>query len=466
MRKISTNDMTVGSPMRLLLSFSIPLFIGNIFQLLYNMVDTYIVGQIIDYKALAAVGATGAISFLILGFVQGLTAGFTVVTAQRFGAKDEKGVRNSIATSTILSVVFTIIITLISCFACRWLLEVMATPSDIIDNAYTYIIIIFGGMIFCVFYNLISGIIRALGDSKTPLIFLIVACILNIILDIILVGPVGMGVAGAAWATIIAQFLSGIACLIFALKKYPIMRLKKEDWKLDLAFTKEHLRIALPMAFQFSVTAIGVMVIQTALNRLGSDVIAGFTASCRIINIAEQPMNSLGVAIATFAAQNFGAGKMHRIKEGVRKCALLTTAISVVAGIALVIFGRGLIGFFIKEPTTAVMESALIYLVMASATMWILGLLFIYRNALQGIGSSFVPMMAGVSELVIRCVAAFTLAAPLGYFGVCLSDPLAWIGATIPLFIKYVIEIRKIDKEATRIDVAVDKKTANEIKDN
>lgn len=450
------NDMTKGNPTKLILRFSIPLLIGNIFQLLYNMVDTFIVGKTIDYKALAAVGSTGAISFLIMGFALGLTSGCTVVTAQRFGAGDEEGMRRSIATSTILCIFFSIIMTLISVFAARPLLELMSTPDDIIDNAYTYIVIIFGGMSTCIFYNLISGIIRAIGDSRTPLIFLVISCIINIVFDVICIVPLKMGVAGAAVATVFAQFLSGLFCLIYALKKYPIIRVKKQEWKWDTRFAFEHLRIAVPMAFQFSVTAIGVMVIQSALNRLGTDTVAAHTAASRIISIIEQPLDSFGVTMATYAAQNFGAKKMERIKEGVRKCTIISLTVSIVGGLFLLIFGGYFVTFFIEDATPFIISRARIYMNTNAITFWILGLLFIYRNTLQGIGSSFVPMVAGICELVMRAAVAFTLAGLIGYAGVCLADPAAWIGATVPLMIKYFIEIKKLipkNKNKTKLEV-------------
>ena len=327
-----TNDMTKGSPIKLILSFMVPLLIGNIFQQFYNMADTIIVGRTISVEALAAVGATGSISFLIVGFVQGVTSGFAVITAQRFGAGSENGVRRSVATSIILGIAVTIVMTAISVLVARPLLEIMKTPSDIIDDSYNYIIVIFEGIAAAVFFNLFSSILRSLGDSKTPLVFLIIASIINIILDFVFILTFKMGVAGAGWATVIAQFISGILCFVYSLKKFPILRLTKHDWKFSWKFAWQHLEVGLPMAFQFSITAIGTMVIQSALNSLGSTAVAAFTAGSKIDQFATQPLASLGVAVATYTAQNYGARELERIKKGVTGAAIIATVCGIVGG--------------------------------------------------------------------------------------------------------------------------------------
>ena len=294
-----THDMTTGSPMRLIVMFTIPLLIGNVFQQLYSMADTVIVGRTIGVQALAAVGATGPLCFLVLGFFFGFSSGVTVVTAQRFGAKDARGVRRSIAMATTLCTAISAAATIGSVILTGPLLRLMNTPEDIFDGSYAYLVVIFIGIGATVFYNLISGIIRALGDSRTPLIFLIIASILNIALDFIFILWFGMGVAGAAWATVISQLASGVWCLQFARRKYSQFQLKRQDWRFDWNFAWEHLRIALPMAFQFSITAVGVIVMQTVLNTFGSTAVAAFTAAAKIDQLAVQPGFSIGIAIAT-----------------------------------------------------------------------------------------------------------------------------------------------------------------------
>lgn len=444
-----TKDMTTGNPVKLILFFSIPLLIGNVFQQFYSMVDTIIVGRYVVVQALAAVGVTGSLSFLILGFTFGLTGGFSVIIAQRFGANDEDGLRKSVATSTILSIISTIIITLASMLSAKPVLSLMNTPDDIINDATIYIIIIYAGTCATVFYNMIAGILRSLGDSKTPLYFLILSSILNIILDLFFILNFNMGVRGAAYATVITQGISGILCLIYALKKYPILRLKKEDWIWDKNFALKHLNVGIPMALQFSITATGVMVLQTALNAFGSTVIAAYTAASKVEQIVTQPGISFGTTMATYCGQNLGAGKYDRIKEGVKKGSIITIMVSIIAAVVLFVFGKSLSTLFISSDQIEALNYSKQYLNTVAAFLPILGMLFIYRNSLQGIGDAFIPMMAGVAELVARVIVAFTLPAFIGYIGICLASPFAWIGATIPMAIKYRILIKRMLIEKT-----------------
>ena len=444
-----TKDMTTGNPVKLILFFSIPLLIGNVFQQFYSMVDTIIVGRYVGVQALAAVGVTGSLSFLILGFTFGLTGGFSVIIAQRFGANDEDGLRKSVATSTILSIISTIIITLASMLSAKPVLSLMNTPDDIINDATIYIIIIYAGTCATVFYNMIAGILRSLGDSKTPLYFLILSSILNIILDLFFILNFNMGVRGAAYATVIAQGISDILCLIYALKKYPILRLKKEDWIWDKNFALKHLNVGIPMALQFSITATGVMVLQTALNAFGSTVIAAYTAASKVEQIVTQPGISFGTTMATYCGQNLGAGKYDRIKEGVKKGSIITIMVSIIAAVVLFVFGKSLSTLFISSDQIEALNYSKQYLNTVAAFLPILGMLFIYRNSLQGIGDAFIPMMAGVAELVARVIVAFTFPAFIGYIGICLASPFAWIGATIPMAIKYRILIKRMLIEKT-----------------
>ncbi|MGL5084358.1 MAG: MATE family efflux transporter [Clostridium sp.] len=444
-----TKDMTTGNPVKLILYFSIPLLIGNIFQQFYSMVDTIIVGRYVGVNALAAVGSTGSMTFLIIGFTMGLTGGFSVIVSHFFGADDRNGLRKSVATSIVLSIVSTIIITVISLIAAKPLLNLMNTPSDIIKDANTYISIIFAGTFATVFYNMISSILRALGDSKTPLYFLIVASILNVILDLVFIINFNMGVAGAAYATVISQGVAGIFCFIYAVKRYDILRLKKKHFEVDKPLICKHLKVGLPMAFQFSITAIGVMVLQSAINSFGSVVVAAHTAASKVEQLVMQPAITFGVTMATYSAQNLGAGKIDRIKEGVKKCSIISLIISIISGIVVVLFGGEFTKLFISDAPPDVIAYSQQYLNTVAIFFTILGLLFIYRNTLQGIGDAFVPMMAGFAELVVRVVVAFTLPALIGYAGICLASPLAWIGATIPLAIAYF----------TRINSMLDKKS-------
>lgn len=441
-----TRDMTTGSPIRLILTFSIPLLIGNVFQQFYSMADTIIVGRTIGTDALAAVGATGGMSFLILGFITGVTGGFAVITAQRFGANDPDGVRHSVAVSTWLCLIITAVLTVLSMFAAMPMLQLMHTPDNIIQDAYAYIIIIYAGTGASIFYNMISSILRALGDSKTPLYFLIIACVLNIILDFVCILNFKMGVAGAGVATVIAQLVAALLCVIYTAKKFPILRMKKSDWKLDGFSALLHLRVGLPMALQFAITATGVMVLQSALNGFGSATIAAYTAGSKVQQLAMQPMNTFGITMATYAAQNLGAGRIDRIREGVRKCTLVSFLFCLGGGLLMIFCGDLFVRLFITNPSEEVLQNARIYLLISAVFFIVLSLLFIYRNTLQGMGLAFMPTMAGVIEFIMRTGAAFGLAAPLGYVGVCLADPIAWLGATIPLIVTYCIVIRRMEK--------------------
>ncbi|MBS5307880.1 MATE family efflux transporter [Clostridium tertium] len=440
-----TKDMTTGNPVKLILLFSIPLLIGNIFQQFYSMVDTIIVGRFIGVDALAAVGSTGSMSFLINGFVVGLTSGFAVLVSQKFGAKDEEGLKKAVASALVLALIATGIVTLVSVLLAKPMLHLMNTPDNIIDDANAYIIIIYAGTIATVVYNIIAGILRALGDSKTPLYFLIVASILNIVLDIVFIVNFSMGVAGAAWATIISQGVSGLLCIIYTYKKYKILRLKKEDFKVKSRVYKKHLKIGIPMALQFSITAIGIMTVQGALNVFGSSAIAAYTAASKVLQIVMQPAITFGVTMATYCGQNLGAKNYIRIKEGVKKCTEISVITSIIAGIILVFGGKFFVGLFIENPDASILAYAQECLNYSAIFFIPLGLIFIYRNALQGMGESFVPMMAGAFELIARAVVAFTLPSFIGYTGICLADPVAWLSAAIPLGIYYFKKMKSID---------------------
>lgn len=441
-----SGDMTSGKPMKLILYFSIPLLIGNIFQQFYSMADTIIVGKFIDSNALAAVGTTGPLSFLIIGFIIGVTGGFAVVTAQRFGAKDEKGLRQSVATSIVLCVIVTIIVTLIAVLSSLPLLKLINTPDDIIYEAHSYIVIIYWGIATTVLYNMVACILRALGDSRTPLYFLIISSILNVLLDLIFIIFFHMGVAGAGWATVISQGISGVLCLLYARKKYPILRLTREDFRFDKDFIKKHLTIGLPMAFQFSITAIGVIILQGALNIFGTKYIAAYAAATKVEQLVIQPAQTFGVTVANYSGQNLGANRIDRIKEGVKKATILTLIFSVGAMFVVNVFGEAFCSLFLKKKDPEILRYAMIYLRTCSIFYAPLSMIFIYRNVLQGIGKSFMPLMAGVFELIMRSAVAFTLPVIWGYYGICFAGPFAWIGAAVPLGITYFITIKGMIK--------------------
>lgn len=434
---MATKDMTTGNPTRLILGFTLPLFIGNLFQQFYNVVDTLIVGRTLGVQSLAAVGSTGPIAFLVLGFIVGITAGFAVVTAQRFGAQDENGVRKSFTHTMYLCVVLTIFLTLISTLTTRPLLELMNTPADIINQAYDYIFVIYLGIGTIIFYNAISNIIRALGDSKTPLIFLIFASILNIVLDLTFIINLKMGVAGAAWATTISQGFSAILCIAFMFAKFPILKLNKSDWKFDAQFAWEHIRIGFPMGFQMSILTIGIIALQIVLNSFGSSTIAAFTAAVKVDQVATQTFLALGVAMATYTAQNYGAGKINRIRTGAHNAMVINIIVSIITAIVIYGGGKQMVGIFISGYEPEIIHQAQLYLNIIIIFYFALGTLLLYRNVLQGMGNAKIPLISGTLELIMRSAAAFILGNYFGYLGVCLATPCAWVAAAIWLTIGY-----------------------------
>ena len=450
-----TNDMTKGNPLKIFIFFTIPLLIGNVFQQLYSMVDTIIVGRFVGVNALAAVWSTGSMFFVINGMIMGLTSGFAVLVAQKFGAKDEDGLKKAVASNIILTITLTIIITILSVLFASTVLKMMNTPENIFEDAKTYITIIFAGIITQSVYNMSAGIVRALGDSKTPLYFLIISSVINIILDLVFIVNFKMGVAGAAYATNIAQGCSGILCLIYSYRKFKVLRLKKEDFKVESSYYKKHLKIAIPMSLQFSITGIGIVIVQSAINVFGSVVIASYTASSKVLQLVMQPSMSFGVTVATYAGQNLGAGRIDRIKNGIKIMNKVSVVTSLIAGSTLVFFGKYFVTLFIENPTAEMFDYAQQVFNYAAAFYIPLGFIFIYRNVLQGLGYSFMPMMAGVFELTARSAVSFTLPKVIGFTAICLADPVAWMAAAIPLMITYYIKMKKINMENNELGMAL-----------
>ncbi len=440
------NDLTKGAPLKLMLLFSIPLLIGNIFQQFYNVADIIIVGRTLGMNALAAVGAVSPLFFLIMFIIVGLTNGFSVITGQRFGAKDYDGVRRSVTMSTILSFAFTLIFTLVCAIFMHQILFLMNVPADIYKDAYYYIQIVVLGLCVANFYNLLASIIRALGDSMTPLYCLIIASILNIILALVFILNFHLGVPGSALALILSQGFSGLLCVWYVKKHFPILHLKKQDWifdwKKDKDFALEHLKVGAPMAVQFAILGLSILIIQSVCNSFGANVIAAFTAALRIEQIATLPMISFGVALASFVAQNFGAGCFSRIRYGVKRASLINVGLSIFMAFIMHFFGGDLVRIFIGSGNEAVVKIAHDYLFISSLFYFFLAQIFIYRNALQGLGRAVIPMLASVGELLMRSFAAVFLAVKIGYFGVFYAGPIAWVAASLVLAIGYYSSIK------------------------
>ena len=439
-------DMTMGKPFKMILNFTIPVFIGNIFQQFYSMVDAIIVGKFVGTKGLAAVGATGTITFLILGFLMGLTAGFTVLTSQKFGAGKMDEMRQTVGNAAVLSAIVSAVMTVVSMIGMRSLLVFMHTPADIFDDAYAYIMIICGGIFAQVLYNILASILRALGNSRTPLYFLIISAILNIVLDLVFIIVFHWGAPGAAWATVISQGISGVLCLIYIVKYVPELKLKKSDWKLRGNLVKIQISVGIPMGLQYSITAIGTMMVQSALNILGSYHVAAFTAGNKIENIFTQAYVALGTAMATYNAQNIGAGKLERVREGFRKAHLIGIGYSIVTGIVLVTVGKYLSYLFISDNAAEVIPMVDTYLRCVGIFLIPLHFVNVLRNGIQGMGYGILPMMAGVAELVGRGVTAVIAAGKKSYFGTCMASPMAWIIASALLIGMYFYVMKDMKK--------------------
>ena len=441
-------DMTSGSPMKLIVGFAVPIFLGNLFQQLYSVVDAMVLGRAVGADALAAAGSTQALSFLVLGFITGLTHGYAILIAQRFGAGDYAGVRRTAAIACYLAAVSSMIITVASLLGARALLEVMHTPEDIFRDALLYIQVIFIGTAASVAYNMFSGILRALGDSVSPLVILVVSSIVNVGLDVLFVVVFRWGVAGAAWATVLAQALSSAMCFA-VLRRLELMRFQREDWRGDRDVIRALLRLGVPVGIMNSITAMGIMLLQSVVNGLGSVTVAAYTAGSKLMNLALQPGDILGIAVGTYVGQNLGAGRLDRIRAGVRQSVLLSLAINIVMGLVLALFGRELTAVFVSGTEEAVIEAAYPYFVITGAGVWIVGLLFLYRFALQSLGDTFIPMVSGGVELGMRVGAVLVLdrCFDMGFYAVCWAEVAAWLGACVLLAVGYYARMAKLSRQ-------------------
>lgn len=441
-----TNDMTKGSPIKLIIQFMIPMCLGNIFQQFYNIADSIIAGQFLGVDALAAIGSTGSLIFLVTGWLNGLTSGFSVWVTQWFGARKTDRMRHFIAMSIYICVAFVVVMTVGLLAANEPILRLMNAPENLLDDISSYMVIIYAGLVVTCAYNALAAVLRALGDSKSPLYFLIVSAVINVVLDIAFIVIFHMGVEGCAYATVIAQGISALLCLVYIIKKFPVLRLKKEDFRFSVNTVKKLLGLGIPMGLQFSITAIGTIIVQGAINVYGAVYMAGFSAAGKIQNIICTVFVAFGATIATYVGQNRGAGKMDRVKQGVRLTQMMILVCSVVLMAVIHFFGKYMIFLFIDPAETEVLHAAEIYFNIVSWAYPFLGSIFLYRNALQGMGYGFVPMMGGVFELVARAAIVFVAAANAGFAQVCMSDPAAWIAALIPLIPYYIWVMRKAEK--------------------
>ena len=440
-------DMTEGSPARLILFFTLPLIAGNIMQQLYAFIDTLLVGRFLGIEALAAVGSTGSLMFLLLGFVIGLTSGFSICTGQRYGARDADGVRRSAAACAVLALSTALVLSVVGFFFCRPLLEVMNTPRELLDNATAFFSIICGGTIFATGALMAANILRALGDSKMPTLIIGIGIAVNIALEVLFLLVFGWGIPGAAFATVVSwAFATGIF-LVYIARRVPELHVRRDDWRLSWRFLREHLEIGLPMGFQASIIAFGAVILQVALNGLGPVSVAAYAAAQKVDTIAMMPMMSFGAAMAAYTAQNYGAGKFSRIRDGVRKCSWMSVGFSLVGGALIIAAGPFVMELFVGAEEQEAIRLGQLYLTVNGLTYWILAFLFIFRYTLQGLGQSIVPTIAGVMELIMRATAGIFLVDILGFLGASLGNPMAWLGSCVPLAAAHVMTVRRLPKE-------------------
>lgn len=438
-------DMTNGSPSKHILGFAVPMLFGMLFQQFYNLVDTIIVGKTLGVEALAGVGATGSINFMIIGFCMGVCNGFVIPVAQCFGAKKPADLRKYVFNGYICSIVFAIVLTLASVIFCRRILIIMNTPADIIDHAYNYIVVIFIGIPTVFLYNMVSGVIRSLGDSKTPVVFLVLSSIINVVLDFFLILVCKMGVAGAGWATVTSQLISGLTCLIYMYKKYDILKGDKSERVLDRRFITNLCMNGVPMGLQYSITAIGSTILQAAVNTLGSTYVAAMTAGSKMFNFTCCPFDALGSTMATYAGQNVGAAKIKRLGQGVRSAMIIGSVYSVLSLIALYFTTDYIALLFVNASETTIIALTRQF-ILASACFYIpLTGVNVVRFCIQGMGFSIFAISAGILEMIGRAFAAIILIPSIGFMGACLASPIAWIAADAFLFPAFIHCAKKLN---------------------
>ena len=441
-------DMTKGSPFKVLIMFTLPLAIGNIFQQLYNMADTIIVGRYVGADALAAVGSTGTVMFLLNGFAQGITAGFAVLTSQRYGAKKTEGVKQSVSNGILLSVIGAVFFTAASILFMKPLLHLMNTPENIFADAYCYISLISLGMVANVFYNLFSAYLRALRNSKMLLFFLVLSACLNVVLDLVFIINFQMGVAGAAWATNLSQAISAVLCAVYIYKKVPSLVPEKRHWRIHRGDTRFQLATGIPMALQFAITSSGTMVMQSAINLFGSEAVAAYTAAGKIHSLLTQGMVAMGQTMAVYSGQNYGKGDAARIRQGVRAALVIEVIYSLVSAVIVYSALEPSLGLFFSGEVdlTAMMPWARTYITICTLFYVPLCTIFIFRNTMQGCGYGFLPMMGGVVELVARLAVAVVAMNIHSYWLACACDPAAWVGAGVFTGVSYLYVMNKVQK--------------------
>ncbi len=442
-----TKDLTTGSPLKLIIRFAFPQFLGMLFQQFYNVVDTVVVGKFLGVGPLAGVGATGSLSFMVLGFCMGICNGFAIPIAQKFGANDQVALRKFVANSFWLTALFSVVITAPVCIFCRPILRLMNTPEDVFEYAYQYIFIIFLGIPTVFLYNILAGILRSLGDSKTPVLFLALSSALNIALDVVTIKLFHTSVNGPALATVISQGVSGVICLFYMKKRFTVLNMTAQERRPDKAMMKRLCYMGVPMGLQYSVTAIGSLIIQATMNGFGSTAVAGATAANRINGFLACPIEALGASMAPYTGQNLGAGRLDRITKGVVDASVCGFVCAGVLYVFVRLFGEPLVGIFLDVPDPQVMDYAIEFLHVVCAGYCLLTLVNVVRFSIQGMGFSVLAILSGVMEMIARSVAGLVIAPRIGFTAVALGHPLAWLAADCFLIPAFLLCRRRVSRE-------------------
>lgn len=430
-------ELTSGNPAKVIFAFSVPIIIGNLFQQLYSMIDTIIVGRTIGVDAIAALGSTSYISTLIIGFMSGLTNGFSIITARHYGAGDNVKMRRSVAGTIIIGLAVSAVLTVASIFFIKPFMHLLNTPADIFDEAYSYISVTLFFMVTAMLYNMSAGVLRAVGDSITPLVFLIISSAMNVGLDILFIAKFGMGVSGAAYATIISQAVSFILCCVYIVIRFPYLIPKVEEFKITWAEVWELFSMGLSLALMFSLVEVGSLILQRAINNFGTQTIAAHTAARKISSILMLPYTAFGSACATYCSQNIGAGRPDRAGKGVKSSIVMAWVWSAAAVIIGYVFSPYIVSWIAGTDEQYIVDLASKYMRVNTPFYFVLAVLIVLRSSLQGLGRKAVPVASSIIEMVGKAVIAFTAAPALGYFGVMISEPIVWIFMTILLIIGY-----------------------------
>ena len=440
----TSREMTAGRALPLIFNFTMPLLMGNLLQQTYSLVDAAIVGKFLGINALASVGASTSVVFLILGFCNGCCGGFGIPVAQKFGARDYSTMRRYISVSLQLAAVMSVVIAVVTSILCGDILLMMRTPDIIFQDAYYYLLITFIGVPCTFFYNLLSSIIRALGDSKTPFWFLLFSAVLNILLDLFCILVLDWGVAGAAIATVFSQGVSAVFCYGYMMRRFDILRGTPDERKFNGDLARRLMYIGVPMGLQFSITAIGSIMLQSANNALGTACVAAFTAAMRIKMFFMCPLESLGIAMATYTGQNYGAGKPERIWMGVKVSALMMIIYWAFTFCVLMLGARTFALLFVEASELEILKDTELFLHISVSFFPVLGLLCILRYTIQGAGYTNLAMLSGVSEMIARVLVSLYAVPAFGYLAVCFGDPTAWIAAVLFLVPAFIFVYRRL----------------------